>query len=167
MAIIIGIDPGSRVTGYGVVNSDRSGVKHVDNGHIALGTGLIEARLTILFNKLTSIIDRFNPTIMAVEKVFVGKNAQSALKLGQARGVTLTLAGINQLNVFEYSATQVKKAIVGRGHADKNQIQHMVKVLLGLSEVPQTDAADALAVAICHAHTSAFELTMTALSAKS
>lgn len=167
MAIIIGIDPGSRVTGYGVVNSDRSGVKHLDNGHIALGTGLIEDRLTILFNKLTSIIDRFNPTIMSVEKVFVGKNAQSALKLGQARGVALTLAGINQLNVFEYSATQVKKAIVGRGHADKNQIQHMVKVLLGLSEAPQTDAADALAVAICHAHTSAFELTMTALSAKS
>ena len=104
---------------------------------------------------------------MAVEKVFVGKNVQSALKLGQARGVALALAGINNMTVFEHSATQVKKAIVGRGHADKQQIQHMVKMLLGLSGTPRTDAADALAVAICHAHVSSYELTMTALGEKS
>jgi crossover junction endodeoxyribonuclease RuvC len=167
LAIVLGIDPGSRVTGYGLVAAEPSGVKHIDNGCIVLGDGLVEGRLAILFDKLTDLIDRHSPSIMAIEKVFLGKNAQSALKLGQARGTALTLAGINNMTVFEYSATQVKKALVGRGHADKKQIQHMVKMLLGLTEIPASDAADALAVSICHAHTSAFELTMTALSEKS
>ena len=103
----------------------------------------------------------------AVENDIEVKNAQSALKLGQARGVVLALAGINSMTVFEHSATQVKKAIVGRGHADKQQIQHMVKMLLGLAEMPRTDAADALAVAICHAHISSHELTMKALGERS
>ena len=167
MAIILGIDPGSRVTGYGLVDFDRSGVRHLENGCVALGTGAIEGRLATLFDELSSLINRYDPTMMAVEKVFVGKNVQSALKLGQARGVALALAGINSMTVCEHSATQVKKAIVGRGHADKQQIQHMVKMLLGLAEMPRTDAADALAVAICHAHISSHELTMKALGERS
>jgi len=156
VSLILGIDPGSRITGYGLVEALSGKVRCVDYGCIKLGTGRVELRLATLFQELLDLGAKYQPVEVAIEKVFVGKNVSSALKLGQARGVALMFAGREGLPIFEYSPTEIKKATVGRGHADKAQVQHMMKVLLGLQSIPPPDAADALAVAICHAHTSSF-----------
>ena len=156
MSLILGIDPGSRITGYGLVQALNGKVRCVDYGCIKLGTGRVEQRLATLFQELLDISAKYEPVEVAIEKVFVGKSMSSALKLGQARGVALMFAGRKGLPTFEYSPTEIKKATVGRGHADKVQVQHMMKVLVGLQSIPPSDAADALAVAICHAHTSSF-----------
>lgn len=152
MITILGIDPGSRVTGYGVVTLERHRVSYLACGCIRLGTGALDDRLTVLFDALEAVIVEHGPAEAAVEKVFMNRNADSALKLGHARGVAIVAARRAGLVVAEYSATQIKQTVVGRGHAEKGQVQHMVKALLGLSDTPAPDAADALAAAICHGH---------------
>lgn len=150
---VLGIDPGSRVTGFGVVQVLRNGrLEYIASGCVRVPKGELAERLKTVYDGVTEIIKTYQPTMLAIEKVFMAKNADSALKLGQARGAAI-LAGANQmLDIAEYTALQIKRAAVGKGHAGKQQVQHMVKALLGLSAAPQADAADALACAICHAH---------------
>ena len=155
MTVIIGIDPGSRVTGYGVVRMVRNRAEFVACGCIRLGDGSLDQRLVQLYDELSAVIAEFRPDEAAIERVFMSRNADSALKLGHARGVAILALRRAGNPVFEYSATQTKQAIVGRWHADKVQVQHMVRTLLGLDVTPAADAADALAAAICHGHTRA------------
>jgi len=150
---IIGIDPGSRITGYGVIEVDANRISHVASGCIRTPAGGLPSRLKVIFTGLLEVIDAHSPDEMAVEKVFVNRNPDSALKLGQARGAAVVAGVHRSLEVYEFSANEVKKAIVGRGHADKAQVQHMVKILLSLRALPQADEADALAVALCHGNT--------------
>lgn len=150
---ILGIDPGSRFTGYGVIDVQGDRVRLVAQGVIRAGSGEFTERLGIIFEGIRQVIDEHAPTEVAVETVFVSRNAASALKLGQARGAAVCAAISRGLPVAEYSPRSVKQAIVGRGGADKVQVQHMVCVLLQLGEAPAEDAADALAVALCHQHT--------------
>lgn len=153
MAIVLGIDPGSRVTGFGVIQIEGRGIHYVASGCIRVGTQELPQRLQRIFQSLTEIIERYQPSEAAIEQIFMAKNADSALKLGQARGAAILAAAERGLPVAEYAARSVKQAVVGRGDADKSQVQHMVMTLLSLSGKPQADAADALAVALCHAHT--------------
>lgn len=150
---ILGIDPGSRATGYGLIIKEGNRLIHVDNGVIRPPQKAdLAERLLSIFNGLNDIINEYSPQFAAVEQVFMAQNAQAALKLGQARGVALlALAGAG-MTVGEYSPMQVKSSVVGYGRAAKNQVQQMVKALLNLPEIAQEDASDALAVAICHAH---------------
>lgn len=155
MAIILGVDPGSRVTGYGVINSVGNKLEYIDCGCIRTESKSFPERLLTIFDELNLLIERHAPQQAAVEEVFMGRNASSALKLGQARGSAMVACLSHQLEVAEYSARQVKQAVVGSGAADKSQVQHMVKALLRISDTLAEDAADALAVAICHANTHA------------
>jgi crossover junction endodeoxyribonuclease RuvC len=150
---ILGIDPGSRVTGYGIINMERGQARHVADGCIRTPAGDLAERLRSIFEGLSAVIVTYQPAEMAVEKVFVNRNADSALKLGQARGAAIAAGACHGLPVFEFTPAEVKKAVVGMGRAEKVQIQHMVSVLLNLRGGTQSDAADALAVAICHGHT--------------
>lgn len=150
---VIGLDPGSRVTGFGVIEMDGNAFRHIESGNLRLPATDLSERLGIIFDRLTDIIQRTEPGVMAVEKVFMARNAQSALTLGQARGAALVAAAHQGVEVVEYSALQVKQATVGRGKAAKQQVQHMVRVLLGLPALPAADTADALACAICHCNT--------------
>lgn len=153
MALILGIDPGSRITGFGIINVVGSRNEYVTSGCIRVADNSFPERLKKIFDNITEVIEQYCPQEMVIEQVFMAKNAGSALKLGQARGAAI-VAGVNQgLPVSEYSARQIKQAVVGSGAADKAQVQHMVKVLLSLSDLPQEDAADALAAAMCHGHT--------------
>lgn len=161
-ARILGIDPGSRITGYGLVEKSGRDLTMIEGGYLSLGSQPLPDRLGKIFTEITSLIREFNPDVMCVEQVFMSNNAKSALTLGQARGAAVC-AGVNShLQVFEYSAKQIKQAVVGKGAAKKEQVQYMVRLLLKLPENPQTDMADALACAICHLHTrqveSQFEL---------
>jgi crossover junction endodeoxyribonuclease RuvC len=151
---ILGIDPGSRRTGYGVIDASRRTSKYVASGCIVTNTsqGLPE-RLGVIYEGMVEIIERFAPQEFAIEDVFVSKNANSALKLGQARGVAIAAGVAAHLPIAEYAPRQVKLAVVGTGRANKEQIQHMVRVLLSLPGLPQADAADALAIALCHVNT--------------
>ncbi|MFA5516177.1 MAG: crossover junction endodeoxyribonuclease RuvC [Desulfuromonadales bacterium] len=150
---ILGIDPGTGTTGYGIVEKQGNRLVHIENGAIRTHSGEdLALRLKTIHDALTGVIVRYAPQAVAVEQIFVAKNALSALKLGHARGAAL-LSGVNaRLPVFEYSALQVKSAVVGYGRAEKSQVQQMVRMLLNLPEIAQEDASDALAVAICHAH---------------
>ncbi|NMC72910.1 MAG: crossover junction endodeoxyribonuclease RuvC [Geobacteraceae bacterium] len=150
---ILGIDPGSRITGYGIIVKEGNRLIHVDNGAIFTdAAGDFSLRLHRIYRGLADVIQRYRPEEIALENIFFAKNVQSALKLGQARGAAI-VAGVNAgLPVFEYSALQVKQAVVGHGKAAKVQVQQMLKVLLNLPEAAQEDASDALAVAVCHAH---------------
>lgn len=151
---ILGIDPGSRITGYGVIDFHQNHARHVASGCIHVRGSDLTARLLAIFNGITAIVEAEGPVELAVEQVFFHRNAASALKLGQARGAAL-MAGVTRgLPLYEYPPNQVKQSVTGRGHAPKDQVQHMIKILLCLRELPASDAADALAVAICHAHTS-------------
>src|SRR5512136_1744896 len=150
---VLGIDPGSRITGYGIIDKDGNRLIHVDNGAIFTDSHKdFPSRLQRIHQGLTEVIERYRPDAMAVENIFFATNVQSALKLGQARGAAI-VAGVNAgLPVFEYTALQVKQAVVGHGRASKDQVQHTLQILLTLPEVAQEDASDALAVALCHAH---------------
>lgn len=152
MITLLGIDPGSRFTGYGIIESQGNHLRHITSGTIKLGDGDYPERLRRIYTELETVIKTYVPIEAAIEKVFMNKNADSALKLGQARGVAMVACSLQELPLSEYSANHIKQSLVGRGHATKAQIQHMVKVLLNLRETPPTDAADALAIAICHAH---------------
>ncbi|WP_057831533.1 crossover junction endodeoxyribonuclease RuvC [Colwellia sp. TT2012] len=154
MTIILGIDPGSRFTGYGVIKQENRQLTYLGSGCIkALSQGdELASRLQTIFAGISEIIIQFKPDMFAIEQVFMGVNPGGALKLGQARGAAIVAATNTGLTISEYSARQIKQAVVGTGAADKSQVQHMVKTLLKLPGTPQADAADALAVAICHAH---------------
>lgn len=154
MALILGIDPGSRKTGFGIINVIGSKSEYVTSGVIRMkDADELPARLKVIFDSLTQIIEQYCPQEMAIEQVFMAKNAASALKLGQARGAAIVAATAQNVPVSEYEARKVKQSVVGNGAADKLQVQHMVKTLLRLPASPQEDAADALAVALCHANT--------------
>ncbi len=153
--IILGIDPGSRITGYGLLRKEGNRLIHIDNGAIFTDTCAdFPDRLKRIYEGLSEVIRKYSPAVMAVEDIFYSNNAQSALKLGQARGAAIVAGVSASIPVHEYTALQVKQAVVGHGRAAKEQVQHMVKVLLGLPEIAQADASDALAVAICHANSS-------------
>jgi crossover junction endodeoxyribonuclease RuvC len=150
---ILGVDPGSIVTGWGLVELEGNQLRHVANGIIATSTALGQAeRLRQIHCGIEEIIKQYRPAGVSLEKVFLSHNAQSALKLGQARGMAMLAAAQNEIAVSEYSATEIKVAVVGYGHATKEQIQKMVSALLGLRGSLRADAADALAAAICHIH---------------
>jgi len=149
---ILGIDPGLRVTGFGVIESNGNRLVYVTSGAIRTGDGALPARLKIILGDLRKVIETFRPTEVATEIVFVNVNPQSTLLLGQARGAAISAAVLADLPVNEYTALQVKQAVVGHGKAAKEQVQDMVKRLLALPATPSSDAADALACAICHAH---------------
>jgi crossover junction endodeoxyribonuclease RuvC len=155
MQRILGIDPGSRVTGYGLIESDGMRSVHIEHGALRLEGEALPPRLGEIFVRVSDLIVRHRPEVMAIEQVFVSKNAASALKLGQARGAAICAAIQHGLEVAEYTPTRIKQSIVGTGRADKTQVQHMVKMMLSLSGKLQADAADALAVALSHAHTRA------------
>lgn len=149
---IIGIDPGSRITGYGIIESIANRQRVVAYGCIRTEQGELPQRLLQIQNELAAVLSEHRPDEAAVEQVFVKRNVATAIVLGQARGVAIcTLAG-HGLALAEYAPAQVKLAVTGNGRAEKQQIQQMVKILLKLVEIPATDAADALAVALCHAH---------------
>jgi crossover junction endodeoxyribonuclease RuvC len=150
---LLGLDPGLRHTGWGVIDADGNRLRHVADGvvHSHDGRALAE-RLVELFRALNDVLDRFAPAAAAVEETFVNKNPASTLKLGVARGVVLLVPAERGIPVHEYSANLIKKSVVGAGHADKAQVQMMVRRLLPGCEIASPDAADALAVAICHAH---------------
>jgi crossover junction endodeoxyribonuclease RuvC len=151
---IIGIDPGTNVAGYGVIDVGGSNLKPVAYGAVKTkpGTPLPE-RLRIIFDGLVTVIKDTKPDEAAVEKIFAGKSIESAIRTGEGRGVAILAATSTGLPVAEYAATLVKKSVVGTGGAHKSQVQEMVKILLGLPEIPRpADAADALAIALCHSH---------------
>lgn len=149
---ILGIDPGSRLTGYGIIDSSGREFNYIASGCIRIEADYFPDRLQQIFNGLIQIVELYQPEVMAIEQVFMHKNADSALKLGQARGAAICAVQTKNLPVFEYAARQVKQAIVGKGNADKLQVQHMVKILLSLHGQLQLDASDALALALSHAH---------------
>jgi crossover junction endodeoxyribonuclease RuvC len=149
---ILGIDPGLRLTGYGVIEQNGQQLSYIASGVIRTETGELPGRIKILFDGVSEVMQQFQPEAAAIEKVFVNVNPQSTLLLGQARGAAIAALTVAGLPVFEYTALQVKQAVVGNGHADKIQVQHMVKRLLNLPAEPRADSADALACAICHAH---------------
>jgi len=153
MTIILGIDPGSRKTGFGIIRLDGARTTYISSGVIRIPDTALPERLKTIFTALNEIIQQFQPQEVAVENVFMAKSAGSALKLGQARGAAIVAAVSHDLPVAEYEARKVKQSVVGTGAATKLQVQHMVKALLSLPGEPQEDAADALAVALCHAHT--------------
>lgn len=152
MRRILGIDPGSRVTGYGVIDSDGSRSRHVASGCIRTADGELAERLGEIFRGVAEVVAEYGPLEVAIEQVFMAKNAASALKLGQARGAAICAAVTAGLPVSEYTPRMIKLAVVGTGKADKAQVQHMVKRILGLEQQLAADQADALATAISHAH---------------
>ena len=153
MTLILGIDPGSRITGYGVVQDTGRGCVYVASGCIRTGNGEMHERLQIVYRGVREVIQTYGPVTMGIEKVFMGRNADSALKLGQARGAAIVAGGEESLEIAEYTATQIKQAVAGTGGANKEQVMMMVMHLLKLTSKPQIDASDALAIALCHAHT--------------
>lgn len=150
--IILGIDPGIAIVGYSIVECKGNNLKAIDYGCITTDSDMLfPDRLKIVYDRLTEIIEEYNPDDLAIEELFFNKNVKTAIKVGQARGVEI-LAAVNKgLKTYEYTPLQIKQAVTGYGRADKNQVQEMVKMLLNLKEKPKPDdVADALAVAICH-----------------
>lgn len=150
--LILGIDPGSRITGYGILDASLATPRYVASGCIRIQAGDLAQKLAQVYAGVSELIAVHRPGEFAIEQVFMAKNADSALKLGQARGAAIVCAANHGLPVSEYAARQVKQAVTGSGAADKLQVQQMVMTLLGLNARPQADAADALAIALTHAH---------------
>ena len=149
---ILGIDPGLRVTGFGVIEQQNKQIKYVTSGRIKTSGSDLSERLKEIVEGVGEVIAQYGPDVAAIEKVFVNVNPQSTLLLGQARGAAIAAVVMKNITVAEFTALQVKQSVVGNGHADKSQVQEMVRRLLSLPAVPSTDAADALACAICYAH---------------
>ena len=159
---IIGIDPGSRVTGYGIIDCRGRETGFITCGTIRLpATAAFSERLLLIFEGLSEVMEQHRPEVAAVEDLFVAHNVRSALKLGQARGAAVVAACRQGMPVFDYTPRKIKESVAGYGNAEKSQVQEMVRVLLELSALPSSDAADALAVALCHGH----HLTCAALTA--
>lgn len=158
--IIIGIDPGTQVTGFGIIQIQEETCEVIDFGSIQPPSKYkLSDRYLVIFEGVESLLERYSPEVLVVETQYVHKNVQSAIKLGMARGIVLVAAKRKGLKVFQYTPTQAKLAVVGNGNASKLQVQQMVKCLLNLDTIPQPDdAADALALAICYAHTHKLEL---------
>lgn len=152
MITILGIDPGSRYTGYGIIQTNFSKLAYLDSGCIKATSSDLSQRLWQIFEGVQQLMQYYQPTEVAIEQVFVHRNPSSALKLGHARGVAMVAAAAHQVKIYEYSPREVKQAVVGFGGAEKEQVKQMVIKLLQLNSAPQADAADALAVAICHGH---------------
>lgn len=158
MTLIIGIDPGSRMTGYGIIHNDNGKLRYINAGTILTNSNDMPTRIGQIFAGISRIVHHHqkyhdSPIMAAVEQVFMASNPDSALKLGQARGAAIAALTACNVTVFEYTARQIKQAVCGYGAADKAQVTAMVARLLNLDFVPQADAADGLACAICHAHT--------------
>lgn len=153
MTRILGVDPGSRITGYGIIDSDGYHARYVTSGCIRANADNWSQRLRIIFDGIQELLIQYTPDEVAIEKVFIHRNADSALKLGQARGAAICAVVNRSIAIDEYTPTEIKQSVVGKGNAGKEQVQHMVQVLLALSASPQADAADALAIALCHANT--------------
>lgn len=153
MTIILGIDPGSRITGYGIIRDVNRKLDYIDSGCIRTTTdGELSEKLLEIYNGICQLMDHYSPAEVAIEQVFMHQNPNSALKLGHARGVAMVAAASHRVKVSEYSARAIKQTVVGYGAAEKDQVSHMVVSLLSLNSAPQRDAADALAIAICHSH---------------
>ena len=152
MSIILGIDPGSRITGYGIIREHNRQLQYIDSGCIRTSEGELSQRLLQIFNGVCQLMEQYSPDEVAIEQIFVHQNPSSALKLGHARGVAMVACASHRLKVSEYSAREVKQSVSGYGAAEKSQVKQMVVNLLMLASSPQSDAADALAVAICHSH---------------
>ena len=152
MTRILGIDPGSRLTGFGVIDKTATGYQYIASGCLRIKGDDFPLRLKQIFVGISDIVEQYQPVEMAIEQVFMHKNADSALKLGQARGAAICAVQLFDIPVFEYAARQVKQAVVGKGSADKLQVQHMVKILLGITGELQIDASDALGISLCHAN---------------
>lgn len=153
MTIILGIDPGSRVTGYGLIKETNQKIEYIDSGCIRTDSSAeLSHKLLQIYDGICELMDRYTPQEVAIEQVFMHQNPNSAIKLGQARGVAMVAAASHRITISEYSAREVKQTVVGYGAADKSQVNHMVVHLLMLNNPPQSDAADALAIAICHSH---------------
>lgn len=150
--VILGIDPGIALVGYGIVECNGNHFKALDYGHIETSSkSLFPDRLKYVYDEMISIIEKYNPDELAIEELFFNKNAKTAIKVGQARGVEILAAKNMGLGIYEYTPLQVKQAVVGYGRAEKHQVQEMVKILLNLDKVPKPDdVADALAIAMCH-----------------
>lgn len=161
---ILGIDPGSRFTGYGIVELDGDHISWVASGCIKIKGDDLANKLRIIAQGLNELLETHQPDEVAIEQVFLHRNVDSALKLGQARGAAISTVALRALPVSEYSASQIKKSVVGKGNAAKEQVQHMIKALLRLSRIPQEDAADALAVAVCHAQNCQTQSRVSAMS---
>lgn len=149
---ILGIDPGSRITGYGVIETRAQSSRYIASGCIRIKAETFPERLKQIFDGVSEVIALYRPEQIAIEQVFMHKNADSALKLGHARGAAICAALHCGLPVHEYAARQIKQALVGKGNADKHQVQHMVKILLNIQGELQVDAGDALGVCLCHSH---------------
>ena len=154
--IILGIDPGYAIVGYGVLEYKNNHFRTIDYGAVTTEAGMnFNRRLEIIYDELTALMEKYKPDAMSVEKVFYNSNAKTVIDVSQARGVIMLAAQKNKIPVFEYTPLQVKQSVVGYGRAEKKQIQEMIKRILFLEKVPKPDdTADALAMAICHAHTS-------------
>lgn len=152
MPIILGIDPGSHITGFGIINSAGNKQSYIASGSIHVVKKTFGEQLKQIYDGIAELISLYHPEEAAIEQVFVHINVNSALKLGQARGAAIVAMAQGDIDIAEYSARQVKQAVVGYGNAEKTQVQHMVKLLLKLQNELQADEADALAIAICHAN---------------
>ncbi|MBX9893576.1 MAG: crossover junction endodeoxyribonuclease RuvC [Nitrosomonas sp.] len=149
---ILGIDPGLRITGFGVIEKNGGQLTYVCSGSVKTSEGDLPSRLKEILENVRDVIEQYQPDHVAIEQVFVNINPKSTLLLGQARGAAICAAVVNNLKVAEYTALQIKQAVVGKGHASKDQVQQMIVRLLNLPAHPSSDAADALACAVCHAH---------------
>lgn len=150
---VLGVDPGTRVTGYGVVEKKREGLLHIAHGEIIQGRKVpLTASLVRIYDALREIVGTLCPDVIAIEEIFYGRNVKSLIKQGETRGVAILVGSHCGLPIHEYSPLEVKKAVVGYGRAEKIQVQKMVKAILNLPELPPEDASDALAIAICHIH---------------
>jgi crossover junction endodeoxyribonuclease RuvC len=154
MTIILGIDPGSRITGYGLIKQSGQKIEYIDSGCIRTSPdNELSQKLLQIYDGICHLMDTYSPEEVAIEQVFMHENPSSALKLGHARGVAMVAAASHRVKVSEYSARAIKQSVVGYGAAEKAQVSHMVVQLLTLNSAPQSDAADALAIAICHSNT--------------
>ncbi len=151
--VVLGIDPGSRTTGYGVLLSSGSSLAYLGSGCIKAGRGDLPQRLNTIYTAVGALIGQFKPAVMAIEQTFLAKNVQTTVKLAEARSAAIVAAAQEELPVYEYTPMQIKQSVVGYGSAEKTQVQYMVAKILKLSGSPQADAADALACAICHSYT--------------
>jgi len=152
MIRILGIDPGSRLTGFGIIEVQANRLQCVSTGCVKITGDDLAGKLKVIFEGISQLVAEFQPQEVAIENIFMYRNADSALKLGQARGAAISAVSVQSIPVHEYTPSEIKKAVVGKGNASKEQVQHMIKALLSLNRIPQSDAADALAVALCHGH---------------
>jgi len=155
--IIIGIDPGSITLGYGLIEKKGNKLIHLENGAVYMKNELLSIKLEMIYNQLNDIMDEYKPEVMSIENIFYSKNIQSTIKLAHARSIPILLARQKGLQIYQFTPLEVKKSVVGYGRADKQQIQNMVRMLLKLPENADSDASDALALAMTYAHLPNFQ----------